>query len=56
MTLKHSPKVFGCRLSRVIAAAAGLILCAQALAQTDPLPSWNDGSTKQAIEFCENDD
>jgi len=49
MPLKHSLKVFGCRLSRVIAAAAGLVLCAQALAQTDPLPSWNDGSAKQAI-------
>ena len=49
MTLKDNPKVFGCRLSRVIAAAAGLVLCAQALGQTDPLPSWNDGSAKQAI-------
>jgi phosphoserine phosphatase len=26
-----------------------LVLCAQALAQTDPLPSWNGGSAKQAI-------
>jgi phosphoglycolate phosphatase-like HAD superfamily hydrolase len=32
-------------------AALGLILigCAQAFAQTDPLPSWNDGAAKTAI-------
>jgi hypothetical protein len=33
----------------VLAAAAGLTLCGQALAQTDPLPSWNDSAAKQAI-------
>jgi phosphoserine phosphatase len=36
-------------LASVLALAAGLTLAAQALAQTDPLPSWNDGPTKQAI-------
>jgi len=36
-------------LVSVIAAAAGLTLATQALAQTDPLPSWNDGPAKQAI-------
>jgi phosphoglycolate phosphatase-like HAD superfamily hydrolase len=32
-------------------AALGLLLigCAQAFAQADPLPSWNDGAAKQAI-------
>jgi phosphoglycolate phosphatase-like HAD superfamily hydrolase len=29
--------------------AASLTLAAQALAQTDPLPSWNDGAAKKAI-------
>ena len=30
---------------------------AQALAQTDPLPSWTDGAAKRAImSFCEGDD
>ena len=32
-------------LAFVFAAALG----AQALAQTDPLPAWNDGPAKQAI-------
>ena len=26
-----------------------LLVCAQAYAQTDPLPSWNDGAAKKAI-------
>jgi phosphoglycolate phosphatase-like HAD superfamily hydrolase len=30
-------------------AAAGLLPAAPSLAQTDPLPSWNEGSAKQAI-------
>jgi phosphoglycolate phosphatase-like HAD superfamily hydrolase len=30
-------------------AACALLLCAAAGAQTDPLPSWNDGPAKQAI-------
>jgi hypothetical protein len=29
--------------------AALLVIGAQALAETDPLPSWNDGATKAAI-------
>ena len=29
--------------------AASLAYSAQALAQTDPLPSWNDGAAKKAI-------
>ena len=34
--------------------AAVLATCTQALAQTDPLPSWNDGPAKQAIvEFVQ---
>ena len=39
------------RLIRVMALAlcALLLLVAQAHAQTDPLPSWNDGPAKQAI-------
>ena len=42
------------KLSRCVAAVAILAcLCAiggaQAIAQTDPLPSWNDGASKQAI-------
>ena len=34
---------------RVLAMGAVLALSAQARAQTDPLPSWNDGAAKQAI-------
>jgi hypothetical protein len=33
----------------LLALIAGLLIAAPALAQTDPLPSWNDGPTKQAI-------
>jgi phosphoserine phosphatase len=33
----------------VLATATGLALGTQALAQTDPLPSWSDGPAKQAI-------
>ena len=29
--------------------ALGVLLASGAQAQTDPLPSWNDGATKQAI-------
>jgi phosphoglycolate phosphatase-like HAD superfamily hydrolase len=36
-------------LASLLAVAAGLAFGTQALAQTDPLPSWNDGPTKQAI-------
>jgi hypothetical protein len=36
-------------LAFVLAFAAGLAGGAPALAQTDPLPSWNEGSAKQAI-------
>jgi phosphoglycolate phosphatase-like HAD superfamily hydrolase len=36
-------------LVAVLAAATGLASGPQARAQTDPLPSWNDGSAKQAI-------
>jgi hypothetical protein len=36
-------------LSPVLAVAVGFALSLQALAQTDPLPSWNDGSAKQSI-------
>jgi hypothetical protein len=33
----------------VLVLAASLTLAAQALAQTDPLPSWNDGAAKKTI-------
>jgi hypothetical protein len=36
-------------LASVLAFAAGLACGAPALAQTDPLPSWNEGPAKQAI-------
>jgi phosphoglycolate phosphatase-like HAD superfamily hydrolase len=36
-------------LASLLATVAGLALGTQALAQTDPLPSWNDGPAKQAI-------
>jgi phosphoglycolate phosphatase-like HAD superfamily hydrolase len=35
--------------ARLLALGALLALGTQAFAQTDPLPSWNDGPTKQAI-------
>jgi hypothetical protein len=33
----------------LLAIIASLVFCAAALAETDPLPSWNNGPTKQAI-------
>src|SRR5215468_6375950 len=33
----------------VLSVVAGLALSIQALAQSDPLPSWNDGAAKSAI-------
>jgi phosphoglycolate phosphatase-like HAD superfamily hydrolase len=36
-------------LTFVLASAIGLVPGIQALAQTDPLPSWNDGAAKTAI-------
>ena len=36
-------------LARLFALGVLLALCARANAQTDPLPSWNDGAAKQAI-------
>ena len=36
-------------LHRVLSLTAGLLLAANALAQPDPLPSWNDGAAKTAI-------
>jgi phosphoglycolate phosphatase-like HAD superfamily hydrolase len=42
------------RLVRALALGAALAFGAQAFAQTDPLPSWNDGATKKAIvEFVQ---
>ena len=35
--------------ARILALAASLLFAAQASAQTDPLPSWNDGAAKKAI-------
>lgn len=40
--------------AKILAFAAALLFAAQALAQTDPLPSWNDGPAKKAIvEFVQ---
>ena len=40
--------------ARMLALGAALAFGAQALAQTDPLPSWNDGPAKKAIvEFVQ---
>jgi hypothetical protein len=39
---------------RAILLFACLLHCARALAQGDPLPSWNDGAAKKAIvEFVQ---
>ena len=41
-------------VERALVFAASLVLVAQASAQTDPLPSWNDGPAKKAIvEFVQ---
>jgi len=37
------------RLGCLLALGASLAVSAQAFAQVDPLPSWNDGPAKQAI-------
>ena len=46
-----------CRLgvgAKILAFAASLLFAAQVSAQTDPLPSWNDGPAKKAIvEFVQ---
>jgi phosphoglycolate phosphatase-like HAD superfamily hydrolase len=39
----------GTCLASALSFVAGLALATQAVAQADPLPSWNDGATKQAI-------
>ena len=36
-------------IRRVIALVIGVLLCQGAVAQVDPLPSWNDGAAKKAI-------
>ena len=47
-------RVLSCLFARVLAFAAALGFGAQVLAQTDPLPSWNDGAAKNAIvEFVQ---
>ena len=41
-------------LARALLSLIPVILSAQAFAQTDPLPSWNDGAAKKAIvEFVQ---
>jgi phosphoglycolate phosphatase-like HAD superfamily hydrolase len=45
-TMKSHVRLF---LAAVIVVATGFALGMQALAQTDPLPSWNDGPAKEAI-------
>ena len=42
------PRIYSL-LALVLAAVASLAVAADALAQADPLPSWNDGPAKQAI-------
>src|SRR5262245_10565509 len=37
------------RSARALVVVASLAFVARALAQTDPLPSWNDGTAKRAI-------
>ena len=50
--MKPTPFFFG--VARIFAIGALLALGARAHAQTDPLPSWNDGPAKQAIvEFVQ---
>jgi phosphoglycolate phosphatase-like HAD superfamily hydrolase len=44
--MRSHPRIFSVS---VLALAAGLAFGTAALAQTDPLPSWNDGAAKQAI-------
>ena len=40
--------------AKILAFAASLSFAAQVFAQTDPLPSWNDGPAKKAIvEFVQ---
>ena len=40
--------------ARILVLVASLLFAAQVLAQTDPLPSWNDGAAKKAIvEFVQ---
>ena len=45
--MKRTPFVLV--FARFVALAALLVLCTHAQAQTDALPSWNDGPAKQAI-------
>jgi phosphoglycolate phosphatase-like HAD superfamily hydrolase len=50
--MKAVPPLFG--FSRMLALCIVLALCAHVQAQTDPLPSWNEGPAKQAIvEFVQ---
>ena len=54
MIMRYNPKAFSYPLFLVtpvtaLAAILGAVHSAQALAQSDPLPSWNDGPAKQAI-------
>jgi len=44
--MKSQRRIF---LASAVAFAAGLAFGAPAFAQTDPLPSWNDGAAKEAI-------
>ena len=37
------------RHASAILFCASIVFCAAASAQTDPLPSWNDGAAKKAI-------
>src|SRR5262245_36887946 len=43
------PKLWSLEFARLIAMAVLSVLALDAWAQTDPLPSWNEGPAKQAI-------
>lgn len=42
-------KVTSCGIARLAGIAAIIVAAGPAMAQSDPLPSWNDGATKDAI-------
>ncbi len=53
-SIKSSKSYIHLLFAAALAITAGLTLGTPALAQTDPLPSWNDGPAKQAIvEFVQ---
>jgi phosphoglycolate phosphatase-like HAD superfamily hydrolase len=54
MNSSSRSEVSACARMRAVAALLLLVACAQVHAQTDPLPSWNDGAARKAIvEFVQ---